>query len=513
MEPNQEQTNNLLNIAEALTVLADKHKYNKLEFMFPEKGPFRKELYKKHIEFFEKGKDHLIRAFIGGNGTGKTVLGAVETAYHLTGRYPKDWKGRKFNHPIKAWGCARENKQLREAMQEALFGNYSDQGTGLIPKDCLVDDKGIVQTYAMAGTAGCIGHASVKHYTNGVYDGNSEIYFKTYAQGWQEFQGSNRHWIWLDEEPDDAKVYAECLARTRGPAGKEGSLICTFTPLLGYSTVYLSFFPNGQRPKDGIHPENREKFVSVVTWNDIPHLSEKVKASMIAEWKLSDPNSIEARVNGVASVGSGRIYPIDESFVVVPPFKIPPYWKKAYGLDPGWTNTAVIWIAEDPDTKIKYVYSEYKHGKVLYLIHAQAIKDKGEWLHGAIDPHEARKPRDDGGTVQEYFESLGLNLVEASGDPHASRARIYGMFEAGSLKIVSTCQKLLEEVRVYRYDLNDPNKPARNQDDHLCDAMAYALLKFDEIAESQLDIEEEEYNSRTDNKIRQDNNRNDVTGY
>jgi phage terminase large subunit-like protein len=502
-------------ISEALKDLSDRRKYYKLDFMYPEEGPFRKSLYPKHMEFMEAGAHHLIRGFFAGNGVGKTVCGGTEFTYHLTGKYPKDFKGRKFTKPIKAWACGIDNKQLRAGIQEILFGDFSDMGTGLIPKEDLTDDKGFIQTWAMAGTANCIGTARIKHYTNGVFDGWSTVEFKTYAQGWQEVQGATRDLIWLDEEPTDPKFWSECVARTRGPAGKEGSIFITFTPLLGYTTLYLSFMPNGQVPPNGIHPDNEQRHVTLATWKDCPHLSEAWKKSAIEDWKLSDPNSIESRINGTAAVGSGRIYPIDESFVIVPQFQIPSYWPKAYGLDPGWTNTAAVWIAEDPNTKIKYIYSEYKHGKVLYLIHADAIKNKGEWIPGAIDPHEARKPRDDGSTVQDYFMSLGLELYSDKCDGHAMRARIYGMYESGALKIMDNCTGLINEIRTYRYDMDDPNRPAEGQDDHRCDAKMYCLSMFDKIAKSFAEIEEE----RSREKYRRndddygDSQRSEITGY
>ncbi len=505
----------LRQIAEALTALEYKQKYSAIDFKYPETGTLSRHNYPKHMEFFKAGANHLIRAFIGGNGTGKTMGIGCEAVYHLTGLYPEWWEGKRYNRPIKAWFCARETKQLRDAMQEILFGNLrqgDEIGTGLIPKVCLLDDRGQMQTTAYPNGGGAIGTASIRHFTNGVFDGWSEIQFKTYAQGWQEFQGSTRDLVWLDEEPDDSKVYAECLARTRGPKGEEGAMICTFTPLLGYSTMYLSFLPNGREPHNGEHPENKQKYVKIVTWNDVPHLSEEYKQSMIAEWKLSDPNSIEARINGVAAIGSGRIYPINEDFVVVEQKKMPSYWRKAYGLDPGWNNTAIIWIAEDPNTGIKYIYSEYKHGKVVYPIHVEAIKLRGEFIPGACDPHEAPKPRDDGTSTIDYLNGLGLNLVSANGNPNALRAMILSMFESGALKIMDNCEKLLQEIRLYRYDLDDPNKPAKDQDDHLCDAMMYCIAKFDEIAISSSEVEEEMYNFKQ-SKSSYEQGRNDLTGY
>lgn len=511
-EANQVSSKELLSLAEALQELDSKYQYNKLQnFYYPDTGTYKRDFYPKHLKFMEAGLKHTRRAFIAANRCGKSVAGAYETVLHLTGKYPDWWKGKRFNRPIKAWGCAIENKQLREGMQELMFGDFSDKGTGMIPKNDLMDDTGEIQTWAMAGTANCVGTARVRHYTRGVFDGWSDINFKTYEQGWQQFQGAKRDWIWLDEEPNDPKVYSECVTRTAGIEGQEGHIICTFTPLLGMSTVVLGFMPNGHMPKDGIHPGNAEKFVITATWDDCPHLSEKWKTAQIQEYSQYEPQNMEARSKGIPALGSGRIYPIDEESVVVHPFNIPNYWARAYGLDFGWNNTAVVWIAKDPISNIRYIYAEYKQGKVNDILHAESIKLRGRWINGACDPSGGGR-RDDGSMRMDYFRTLGLELYTGENAVIAGISRLLAAFQSGSLKIFSNCTQILDEIRVYRYDMNDPNKPAKDQNDHLLDALKYVDSRFDEIAQSYEDKEELEYQEKHD-KPDSSQDRNGITGY
>src|SRR5579864_5987370 len=56
--------------------------------LFPDTGPFCREVYPKHLEFFRAGAQYKQRLFMAANRVGKTVAGAFETAYHLTGQYP-----------------------------------------------------------------------------------------------------------------------------------------------------------------------------------------------------------------------------------------------------------------------------------------------------------------------------------------------------------------------------------------------------------------------------------------
>lgn len=487
-------------------------KYNKIFSYFPDTGPFRKELYPKHMELERAGKKHLIRGFIGGNGTGKSIWGCRETYFHCSGKYPSDWQGRRYKEPIKAWVVGRENKQMRAAIQDIMFGSYNEQGTGMFPKHDITDDNGHLTTRSMAGTAECIGTVQVRHYDEqGKFDGWSSIEFKTAAQGWQEFQGSTRQWIWIDEEPDDPKVYSECLARTRGPKGKEGSVLCTFTPLLGFSTIYLSFMPGGKPPENGISPHNKQKYTVVCSWEDVPHLTEEWKESQIAEWKISDPMSIKARTTGLASLGTGRIYPIDEDFVVVEPFAIPEHFKRAFGMDFGTSEyTAAVWVAQDPLTKTYYIYDEYERKNTIPELHALAIQNKGKWIPGLCDPAGTQK-HIDSSWVDRYYE-LGLTLIPSQNSIKPGIAKILGLFETGRLKIFNTCSRLLEEIRMYRYSEKHPDDPAPNQKDHLCDSLKYVMFLIDYYSKSLQEHEDDEDEKHFGHDPDRDD-RNSLTGY
>ena len=51
-------------------------RYNRIQEMFPDEGPFRRELYPKQMEFFEAGATEIERGFMAANRDGKTRAGA-----------------------------------------------------------------------------------------------------------------------------------------------------------------------------------------------------------------------------------------------------------------------------------------------------------------------------------------------------------------------------------------------------------------------------------------------------
>lgn len=490
----------LRELAEHAYALDEHYKYNKIETYFPSQGTYKRSLYPKHVAFMAAGSKYHQRAFVAANRVGKSLTGMYELVCHLTGIYPDWWEGVRFNHPIDAWVCSESSSLYRETMQETLFGSFADQGTGMIPKHLLID------TTAMQGIANCVGYCTVRHISGGV----SKFEAKSYEQGWKKFQGAKRHFILLDEEPDDPKIVSECITRTAGNEGDEGHLVFTFTPLSGISKVVQGFLPNGLIPEGGSPPGEPDKFVMACTWDDVPHLSEAWKRTALAAY---DPSEREARSKGIPSLGSGRIYPFYESDVVVHPFKIPEDWPRAYAIDFGYIDpTAVIWLAENPQTKELYVYAEYKKNKSSPYIHVESIKARGSWIRGAADPSGGGSSLSDGKHLIDEYRALGLDLTKSKNDINSGIARIQNLFECQRLKIFATCQGVINEARVYRYGEPlgpEANKPARGQEDHFMDCLKYGTAIFDYIKLSEWDALDYSAEEAAGYKGSRDN----ITGY
>ncbi len=88
------------------------------------------------------------------------------------------------------------------------------------------------------------------------------------------------------------------------------------------------------------------------------------------------------------------------------------------------------------------------------------------------------------------------------------------MLDSGALKIMDSCVQLLKEVRTYRFDSNSPNEIAKNQEDHLCDALMYAICTFEAQCQSYAEVEEEMYRERNNRRDDSgDSQRSSITGY
>lgn len=203
---------------------------------------YSRHLYPRHMEFFEAGARYRERCARCANRVGKTLgMGAYEVTAHLTGRYPRWWRGRRFDGPISAWAAGKTNESTRDIIQKALLGEVKVSngrkrvtGSMMVPKDC------IGPITWKQGVADLVDSVQVHHASGGW----SELGFKTYAQGRDSFEGTAKHAIWLDEEPP-LDVYGECLIRT---ATTHGVVMLTFTPLEGLSQTVMQFMPQEERP-------------------------------------------------------------------------------------------------------------------------------------------------------------------------------------------------------------------------------------------------------------------------
>lgn len=428
----------------------------KLWSYYPDTGPLRRELYAKHMAFFAAGAHYRERCMLAANRVGKTEgVGGYELTLHLTGRYPDWWTGRRFNRATKWWASGDTGKTVRDILQTKLLGppgDLSKQGTGLIPGD------DIVATTPKAGVPDAIESVTVRSQ----FGGTSILQLKSYDQKREAFQGTEQDGILLDEEPPLA-IYTECLLRTMTT---QGMVLATFTPLEGLSETVMHFLPDGQIQEraDG------SRFLVMATWDDVPHLSPQVKQEL---WDAIPPYQRDARAKGVPQLGSGAIYPVPESDITCEPFEIPEHWPRCYALDVGWNRTAALWLALDRQSSTVYAYSEHYRSQAEPSVHAEAIRARGSWIRGVIDPAARGRSQRDGEQLLQTYRDLGLDLTEAVNAVETGLYDVWQRLSGARLKIFKTLPNWLSEYRLYRRD--EKGRVVKERD-HLMDCTRYGIM-------------------------------------
>lgn len=435
--------------------------------------PFSIENCPKHKAFFEAGAIYNERTFMAANRVGKSISGAFEAACHATGVYPEWWKGRRFNKPTNGWAIGSTARATRDTVQKELIGPIGAWGTGMIPRDS------IGKFWALSGVPQGIDVIKVQH----VSGGWSTIGFKNYEQPIAAFYGTALDWVWLDEEcPQD--VYNEVLIRTMTT---NGIVFNTFTPLKGLTPQVVRFLEQadylaGARKILALPSMEKEedegedaRLAGIVTrkaviqagWDDAAWLSESSKEQMLAD---TPPHLRDARSKGIPAMGSGSVYPISLESLMVEPFQIPSYYKRMYALDVGWNRTAALWAALDPQTGTLFIVDEHYLGEQPPPIHAAAIRSRGQWQPGVIDPAARGRTQNDGTQLMKQYRDLGLNVTPAV---NAVDAGINGMWQrmsTGGLKVFNTLPSFAKEFVLYR---RDEKGRIIKENDHLMDCLKY----------------------------------------
>ena len=426
--------------------------HRKLYKYYPMEGDLSFDKYPKHMAFFAAGKKFKERAVLGGNRIGKTEgIGLYELTCHLTGRYPKWWKGRTFYHPVKCWVAGTTSQTVRDILQYKLLGPIDDVGSGLIPYDHIRDLK-----RRAGNTPDTIETVRVEHFNEtGRYVGLSRLTFKSYEQGRKSFEGDTQDIIDLDEEcPLD--IYTECLTRTMTT---NGMVMLQFTPLQGLSETVLQFLPGGVIPS-----EMGKRYVTQIGWDDAPHLTTEQKQELIDSYPVHER---AARSKGIPQIGSGRIYPVDEEDLMIDDFEVPEHFPMAFALDVGWNATAALWGAWDREQDILYIVGEYFRGQAEPAVHAEAIRSRGD-IPGVCDPAALGRGQKDGSQLMKIYEDYGLNLSKAKNFVESGIFGCYKRMTSGRLKVFRSCSKWFEEFRIYR---RDKDGKVVKENDHVRDCM------------------------------------------
>lgn len=453
---------------------------------FDPEGPYPIEACLKHKAFFDAGAEYPERLFMAANRVGKSIAGAYETSCHLTGIYPIWWAGRRFDHAVTGWAIGPDARTVRDTIQKELLGAMGEWGTGMIPAHLLGKASGL------QGTPGAIDTVKIKH-VSGRW---SELGFKNYKQDILAFMGVSRHFVWTDEECP-IEIWNECNIRT---ATTNGIMYATFTPLQGLTRMVVNFckkadFLVGARPIIALESDdfeenenwdeenaeelvgnNKKKAVIQAGWDDAPWLTAETKARLLDD---TPEHLRDSRSKGIPSMGAGAVFPTPIENILVEPFTIPDSWPRMYGLDVGWNKTACIWAALDPNTDTLYFYDEHYQGEQQPQHHAFAIKSRGEWIRGVIDPATRGRSQVDGNKLFTMYKALGLKLLPAKNERESGIQLMNQRLSTGKLKVFKTLTNFSREYILYKRELNGKIK---DENDHALDAARYVVNNLHRMA-------------------------------
>ena len=420
---------------------------------------------------YNKGKVHLKqmafhkclkknRWVFGGNRSGKTECGAVETVWLARGIHP--FRQNKDN--VDCWCVSVSRDVQREVAQKKIL-SYLDKSW--IEKIVMTSGCRDSPQYGVIDTI----------VVRNVFGGTSSIGFKSCEAGREKFQGASLDFVWFDEEPP-RDIYEECRMRV---LDRGGHVFGTMTPLKGLTWVYDEIYLNCHN--------SDEVWCEFMEWADNPYLSQK-EIQSLAE-SMSE-EALESRRYGRFSACGGLVYgEFDPSIHVIPPFPPPAEWQDKLSIDPGLNNPlSCHWYCRDFDGNV-YVVAEHYAAKHDVAWHGEKIaeicrnlgwhKDCFGRVEALMDSAANQRTLSGQRSVAELFSEQGLSVnTHVNKDVYTGINKVKSLLKVGvdgkpRLFIFENCVNMIREIKGYMWGEND--SPIK-RDDHAMDELRYYVASL-----------------------------------
>ena len=223
-----------------------------------------------------------------------------------------------------------------------------------------------------------------------------------------------------------------------------GPILFTFTPLKGMTNVVKRYLVDKVA---GTHVTN-------MTIDDVAHYTPDQRKAIIASYPAHER---EARARGIPTMGSGRVFPIDEDLVKIDPFPIPEHWPQIGGIDFGWDHpSAGVRLAWDRDSDTLYVTACHRAREQTPVLFAASVKPWGPWLKWSW-PHDGlQHDKGSGEQLARQYKDQGLNMLperatfdDGSNGVEAGVMEMLDRMETGRLRVFSHLNDWFEEFRLY----------------------------------------------------------------
>jgi len=411
--------------------------------------------HEKQLAFHKCQKRN--RWVFGGNRSGKTECGAVETVWMARGIHPY----RRNRDNASGWVVSLTQQVQRDVAQAKILKYLSPR---------YIVDVVMREGKQSSPQYGVIDYIVVKN----AFGGTSRIGFKSCDQGRERFQGTSLDFVWFDEEPPK-DIYDECRMRV---FDRRGDIFGTMTPLKGLTWVYDQIELNCN--------DDPEVWCEYMEWRDNPYLDAQEVAAME---KVVPKSEQLSRRFGKFSSGSGLVYPeFDASVHVIPPFDVPKEWQACISIDPGLANpTSCHFYAVDYDGVIYVVAEHFEAGQNVdhHVRRIFEIADGLGWkrdsrgrLRALIDSAANQRTLAADKSVAELFCEKGILVnTDVNKDLYSGIQRIKSLFEQRPprIYIFESCVNLIRELKSYWWGSGDRPKKV---DDHALDELRYFVTSL-----------------------------------
>jgi len=182
--------------------------------------------------------------------------------------------------------------------------------------------------------------------------------------------------------------------------------------------------------------------------------------------------------NGNFSRPAGMIYEDFDTRHILPAFNIPADWARYMGTDFGAVHTCNVWLAQDPESKLFYLYRERLEGNKTTQQHVNDVKQYNEY--NLITWGGAKSE-----TQQRWdWAAAGLPIAEPPiFEVEPGINRIIALLKERRLFIFDTCSGIIDQFGTYSRELDANGQPTEKIKDketyHYLDALRYVASGVD----------------------------------
>lgn len=271
---------------------------------------------------------------------------------------------------------------------------------------------------------------------------------------------------WLDECGQDNFTLDDWDAVQARLSLHEGRCLGTTTPYnLGWlkSEVY-------DRWQDGDQDYDVINFASAIN-PAFPRREQERREKTMQGWRF------RMRYLGQFTKPAGLIYSAFDPSMIVEPFDIPADWDRLIGVDFGGANTAVLFLAENPDTDQWFVYDEMLIGDKTSAEYARMVRAK---LPPGVSFRAFGGSKSEGQQRRDWATG-GLALGEPPvPDVESGIDKVTEWLKTNKLRFFRTVRGLRDEIGTYRRKLDAQGNPTDEIADkrkyHRLDALRYAVV-------------------------------------
>lgn len=399
-----------------------------------------------HQSFHESNK--IGRILRGGNRSGKSVAGVVESVWRSTGRHPY----------YKTHDVPTRGRIVTVDKDAGILQIIIPLLKQWIPTSELINGswEDSYKTYGKVLTL-----------RNG-----STIELKTHQQETESFAGVPLHWCWFDEEPPKA-IFNECRLRL---IDYNGCWYMTMTPVQGQDWIFDRFINTNQK--------NVDRFE--VDIEDNPHLNKEALASLDEDL---DEDEKKVRRQGIFVPKGGLILKEFDynRHVIKGGGPIPATWAIYVSIDHGFNApSAILWHAVSPDGDVITFKEIYKNKTVIRVLVneiKQINKEIGrEPLIYMGDPSMSQRNGITGTSALAEYRRHGIPLIQAKKDVEGRINKMNEYLKFDKWHITEACPNTIKEARVYAYkyytspkiaDRNNVREEPNKKNDHTMDSSGY----------------------------------------